>query len=144
MPRPHLRDAMPAELLDEPHVLTGTAADDVQVNYHGASPTASRRTRRIVAAVLIPCALATLVGLVVMWPGAITRIPDTSGGQRALGTVSTVSATTATVRVTAVRVTAPRRRWTCPRVRARPSCAPGPRWSCSTSRTRCRVAGRTR
>jgi hypothetical protein len=26
MPRPHLRDAMPAELLDEPHVLTGTAA----------------------------------------------------------------------------------------------------------------------
>jgi uncharacterized membrane protein len=71
------------------------------VIHHSAPPTASRHARRIVLAVLIPCALATLVALVVMWPGRITPIPDTSGGQRALGTVDTVSARTATVRITA-------------------------------------------
>jgi uncharacterized membrane protein len=70
------------------------------VIHHGARTTSSQHTRHIVMAVLIPCALATLVALGVMWPGRITPIPDTSGGQRALGTVDTVSARTATVRIT--------------------------------------------
>jgi uncharacterized membrane protein len=70
------------------------------VSHHGAPPAATQHTRRVVAAVLIPCALATLVALLVLWPAKITPIPDTSGGQRALGTVDTVSARTATVRIT--------------------------------------------
>ena len=70
------------------------------MNHHGAPPAATQHTRRVVAAVLIPCALATLVALLVLWPARITPIPDTGGGQRALGTVDTVSARTATVRIT--------------------------------------------
>lgn len=37
---------------------------------HGAAPPAGRRVRILIAALLIPCALATLVGVVVLWPGA--------------------------------------------------------------------------
>lgn len=70
------------------------------MTHHGAPPAASRHTRRVVTAVLVPCALATLVALIALWPGRITSAPDTGGGQRALGTVDTVSARAATVRIT--------------------------------------------
>ncbi|MEV6851281.1 YibE/F family protein [Actinoplanes sp. NPDC051411] len=70
------------------------------MTHHGAPPAASRHTRRVVTAVLVPCALATLVALIILWPARITPAPDTSGGQRALGTVETVSAQSATVRIT--------------------------------------------
>jgi uncharacterized membrane protein len=70
------------------------------VNHHDVPPASSRHTRRIVTAVLIPCALATLVAMIVMWPGRITPIPDNGGGQRALGTVEALSGRSATVRVT--------------------------------------------
>jgi uncharacterized membrane protein len=58
---------------------------------HGPAPAASRHTRRIVTAVLVPAALATLIALIVLWPGKVSAPPDTSGGQRALGTVTAVA-----------------------------------------------------
>jgi uncharacterized membrane protein len=67
---------------------------------HGPAPAASRHTRRIVTAVLVPAAIATLVALVLLWPAPVRTPPDPSGGQRALGTVTAVSERAATVRVT--------------------------------------------
>jgi uncharacterized membrane protein len=60
---------------------------------HGPVPSASRHTRRIVTAVLVPAAIATIVALIVLWPGAAATTPDTvgdQGGVRALGTVTSV------------------------------------------------------
>jgi len=45
----------------------------------------------VVTAVLVPAALATLIALIVLWPGKVSTQPDTSGGQRALGTVTAVA-----------------------------------------------------
>ena len=58
---------------------------------HGPAPSASRRTRRIVTAALVPAALATLVALILLWPGDVSSEPPPGGGQRALGTVSAVA-----------------------------------------------------
>ncbi|MCA2212009.1 YibE/F family protein [Jidongwangia harbinensis] len=58
---------------------------------HGPGPAASRRTRRIVAAALVPAALATLIALVVLWPGQVETPPERRGGERALGTVTAVA-----------------------------------------------------
>jgi uncharacterized membrane protein len=58
---------------------------------HGPPPAGSRRTRRIVTAVLVPAALATLVALILLWPGDVSAEPAPGGGQRALGTVSAVA-----------------------------------------------------
>jgi uncharacterized membrane protein len=61
---------------------------------HGPLPSASRRTRRIVTAVLIPAAVATLLAMIVLWPGSIRRaanLPDSQGGVRGTGTVVSVS-----------------------------------------------------
>jgi uncharacterized membrane protein len=58
---------------------------------HGPVPAASRHTRRVVTAVLVPAALATLIALIVLWPGRVSAPPDTTGGQRALGTVTAVA-----------------------------------------------------
>ncbi len=45
---------------------------------HGAAPPAGRRVRVLIAALLVPCALATLVGLVLLWPGPV---PTPEGAQ---------------------------------------------------------------
>ncbi|WP_344936153.1 YibE/F family protein, partial [Actinoplanes nipponensis] len=58
---------------------------------HGPPPAASRRTRRLVTAVLVPAAVATLVALIVLWPGDVRSEPASGGGQRALGTVTAVT-----------------------------------------------------
>lgn len=67
---------------------------------HGPAPAASRHTRRIVLAVLIPAALLTLIAMIVMWPPQVRSTPATGGGQRALGTVTAVTTDTASVQVT--------------------------------------------
>ena len=58
---------------------------------HGPLPAASRRTRRIVTAVLVPAALATLVALIALWPGDVRSGPAAGDGVRALGTVTGVT-----------------------------------------------------
>jgi uncharacterized membrane protein len=61
---------------------------------HGPLPAASRHTRRIVTAVLIPAAVATLLAMIIMWPGSIRHaasLPDSHGGVRATGTVASVT-----------------------------------------------------
>ncbi|MEU8228466.1 YibE/F family protein [Actinoplanes sp. NPDC048967] len=58
---------------------------------HGPPPAASRRTRRIVTAVLVPAALATLVALILLWPGDVRTEAAAGGGERALGTVTAVA-----------------------------------------------------
>ena len=61
---------------------------------HGPVPAATRHTRRIVTAVLVPAAIATIVALVVMWPGSVKPRDGDVGGQggvRALGTVTAVA-----------------------------------------------------
>jgi uncharacterized membrane protein len=60
-------------------------------DHGGPVPAASRRTRRIVLAVLIPAAVATLVALIVLWPGSVRTEPSPGSGQRALGTVTAVT-----------------------------------------------------
>ena len=69
------------------------------VSHQHAIPT-DRRTRRILAAVLIPAAVATLIAMIVLWPGRV-RIADTGdgAGQRATGTVLAITGLTATVQV---------------------------------------------
>jgi uncharacterized membrane protein len=60
---------------------------------HGPVPSASRHTRRIVTAVLVPAAVATIVALIVLWP-ARPSTPDglgEQGGVRALGRVTAVA-----------------------------------------------------
>ncbi|MFF3110307.1 YibE/F family protein [Kitasatospora sp. NPDC057904] len=47
---------------------------------HGPAAPVSARLRRIIAAVLIPFALAVLAGLVVLWPGGVPSHPRTGVG----------------------------------------------------------------
>ncbi|MFF5297643.1 YibE/F family protein [Paractinoplanes globisporus] len=58
------------------------------------------RTPRLLAAVLIPAAVATLVAMIVLWPGHVKATPAPATGERALGTVTAIAGSTATVRVT--------------------------------------------
>jgi uncharacterized membrane protein len=48
----------------------------------------------------VPVAVATLVAMIVLWPGRVEPVSGQPGGQRALGTVAAVAGATATVRVT--------------------------------------------
>src|SRR6185312_13788578 len=45
---------------------------------HGPVPAASRHTRRIVTAVLVPAAVATLVAMIILWPGPV-HLADHAG-----------------------------------------------------------------
>ncbi|GAA0570994.1 hypothetical protein GCM10010172_64290 [Paractinoplanes ferrugineus] len=66
---------------------------------HGVpSAPADRRTRRILAAVLIPAAVATLVAMLVLWPGRV-RPGAAPSGERVNATVTASTATTAVVRL---------------------------------------------
>ena len=57
---------------------------------HGDLPAASRHTRRVVTAVLVPAALATLIALLVLWPGRVELGGTGPAGERASGTVTAV------------------------------------------------------
>ncbi|GAA2656984.1 YibE/F family protein [Paractinoplanes durhamensis] len=67
---------------------------------HGvpAAP-ADPRTRRILAAVLIPAAIATLVAMALLWPGRVHLDTAASSGERVNGTVTAITGATATVRL---------------------------------------------
>jgi uncharacterized membrane protein len=64
---------------------------------HGHGPLAkvSTHTKRIVLAILIPCAIATVAGLVLLWPGKVAGVAQGDQGtdQRAYGTVLTINET---------------------------------------------------
>ena len=58
---------------------------------HGHVPAASRHARRIVTAVLVPAAVATVIAMIVLWPGGDRPVPAANGaGVRALGAVTAV------------------------------------------------------
>ncbi|MBU2663414.1 YibE/F family protein [Actinoplanes bogorensis] len=59
----------------------------------------NRRTRLIVTAVLVPAAVATLIAMLVMWPGRVELSNTDPGGERVKGTVTAVTTQKATVRV---------------------------------------------
>ena len=68
-----------------------------RVHAHDGVPAASRHTRRLVAMVLVPAAIATVIGLVVLWPGhvhATTGTGNDQEGTRASGTVVAIQAHT--------------------------------------------------
>ncbi|MFI5891918.1 YibE/F family protein [Actinoplanes sp. NPDC051513] len=58
------------------------------------------RTPRILAAVLIPAAVATLVAMIVLWPGHVRSASGQGAGERALGTITAIDFSTAQVKVT--------------------------------------------
>jgi uncharacterized membrane protein len=58
---------------------------------YAATPPAPRHVRRIVAAIILPMVLATLIGLIALWPRGPTPHPNTAGVQRQRGTVVTVT-----------------------------------------------------
>src|SRR5690349_6403826 len=59
---------------------------------HGPMPSASRHTRRIVTAILVPAAVATVIALFVLWPARLHAPQDNGLGVQALGTVHTITA----------------------------------------------------
>jgi hypothetical protein len=60
----------------------------------------SRHARRIVAAVLVPAAVATLLAMILLWPGRVHLGGAEAGGDRAEGTITTLTVATATVWIT--------------------------------------------
>ncbi len=64
--------------------------------------TASRHTRRVMIAVLVPAAALTLLAIILLWPGSARHPAVAADGVRALGTVTAVdqAGRTADVRIT--------------------------------------------
>ncbi|MBP2368717.1 YibE/F family protein [Pseudonocardia parietis] len=56
---------------------------------HGAATPAGRRVRNLLVALLVPCALATLAGVALLWPGQIPE-PDLPPTQQVHGDVTAV------------------------------------------------------
>ncbi|WP_062428698.1 YibE/F family protein [Herbidospora daliensis] len=80
---------------------------------HGPAAPADRRTVWAMVAVIVPLAVATLVALVVLWPGDLKKGPQEPRLPETVGTISAISGESATVefslfdRVTAMVPTAP-------------------------------------
>jgi uncharacterized membrane protein len=55
-----------------------------------SAPPASLRTRQVVMAILVPAILATLVGLVALWPGEVDKRESGPGQDRVYGEVTKV------------------------------------------------------
>src|SRR6185369_8350761 len=68
--------------------------DRIRGHSHGHGHTrtpVSAHTKRIVFAIVIPCMVATVVGLVLLWPGKVaTPSGDAGSEQRAYGTITSV------------------------------------------------------
>src|SRR5262249_49761136 len=57
-------------------------------HHHGAELAVSRQTTRAVLYVLVPCAVATVIAMIFLWPGQTPTAPSpTSSTQRAYGVV---------------------------------------------------------
>ena len=56
---------------------------------HGAASPAGRRVRNLLIALLVPCALATLAGVALLWPGPVPA-PDLPSTQQVHGEVTAV------------------------------------------------------
>jgi uncharacterized membrane protein len=75
--------------LGSPHAV----AEAGHLHTHGPVPAASRHTRRLVTAVLVPAALATIVAMIILWPGRVHLAANQAAGQggvRGAGTVTAV------------------------------------------------------
>jgi len=76
------------------HVGAGLADDElVHSHTHSATTPVSARTRKAVIGILVPAIIATIIGLVLLWPGQIHYGSSTGEGgqqQRAAGTVTEV------------------------------------------------------
>jgi uncharacterized membrane protein len=78
----------------EPRHGARSAAPVAHSHLHGPAGPSSRHARRLIVAVLVPLALATLVALILLWPGQVASSTGSSAdGQdaRALGTVVAVA-----------------------------------------------------
>ena len=89
-PRDRRTDADPAARTAR-HNVPDAVAEHRHV--YGPVPAASRHTRRIVTAVLVPAAVATLAAMIMLWPGHVHMAADQPAGQggvRGAGTVTAV------------------------------------------------------
>ncbi|GAA3235266.1 hypothetical protein GCM10017691_32510 [Pseudonocardia petroleophila] len=59
----------------------------------GPAPPAGRRVRILIAALLVPCAMATLVGVVLLWPGGPSVAPPATAQTPVQGEVTAAQAT---------------------------------------------------
>jgi uncharacterized membrane protein len=94
-PRRH-RPPPPAAATTDDGPVAGPVAGRVVAGHghaHGPVPAASRRTRQVVLAVLLPAALATIIAMIVMWPPPVPTPADPPGddGARASGTVTAIA-----------------------------------------------------
>ena len=82
---------MPASQRTAPPPTTGGHAH-AHGHAHGPGPAASRHTRIVVASVLIPVAVATLIALIALWPAGAPEQPAAGdpGAQRVSAVIATV------------------------------------------------------
>ncbi|MFI5956708.1 YibE/F family protein [Cryptosporangium sp. NPDC051539] len=93
---PYRQPAPPPRREDEQpphHVGAAIAADEyVHSHVHSATNPMSERTRKAVVGILVPAVIATIIGLIVLWPGQLHYGSANQNGQqeRADGTVTQV------------------------------------------------------
>jgi uncharacterized membrane protein len=68
-------------------------------SHHPSTPPVPARTRRIITAVIVPLALLTALGLVLLWPSTAPEVDTAGQPARRPGTVLTVRADAASVRL---------------------------------------------
>ncbi|MFC1431198.1 YibE/F family protein [Streptacidiphilus sp. N1-3] len=80
-------------MADHPHEHGHDSGHSGHSHDHGPATPASRRLRRIIAAVLIPFAVAVVAGMVLMWPGRLPAHASTGLGFDQATVTGTVTAT---------------------------------------------------
>ncbi|MFC1410565.1 YibE/F family protein [Streptacidiphilus sp. N1-12] len=83
----------PSPVADHPHEHGHDSGHSGHSHDHGPATPASRRLRRIIAAVLIPFAVAVVAGMVLMWPGRLPAHASTGLGFDQATVTGTVTAT---------------------------------------------------
>ena len=82
-------------MADHPHEHGPDGGHGGHTHDHGPATPASRRLRRIIAAVLVPFAVAVVAGMVLMWPGRLPAHASTGLGFDQPTVTGTVTATRA-------------------------------------------------